>query len=157
MLVVFSVSWKHNAQRWCKKKKRLKNKKTTNKKTQIGQKERENALSAHFVSTILSRSRHRHQTKLEIRRPSSSTGHVLGASVQQQEAKGISSGSPNKTKNQQPFLNTPEFIGRITDLQNSKQFQIHWANFKTIIMQKGGGSLRTYCCSQSFWTQSPHR
>lgn len=37
------------------------------KKTQSGQKERENALSAHF-STILLISHYLHQTKLEMRR-----------------------------------------------------------------------------------------
>lgn len=66
----------------------------------------------------------------------------------------------NKTKTNQPFLNTPEFFEWITDLQNSTQFHLNWANFKTItsLVQTGGDiSLCTYCCSQSFWTQSPHQ
>lgn len=58
--------------------------------------------------------------------------------VQWQEAKGTSFGSQSLIK-KQPFLNTPELIEWITDLQNSIQFQFYWANFKTIIslMQTG--------------------
>lgn len=32
---------------------------------------------------------------------------------------------PTKKTKKQPFLNTPEFIERITDLQNSMQFQFY--------------------------------
>lgn len=51
MLILFSVSWKYNAQRWCKK--RFNNKKTKKHQTQLGQKERLNALAAHFFNNTI--------------------------------------------------------------------------------------------------------